>query len=146
MRIRLAQTNATVGALVANTDELIAQLQQSDDADPPPTDCFSRVLHCVVYSPEDLLLRPDFHRQVNAQLERLQQATSKTAIAVSYPLYEHGNYYSILSVFQHGREIAHYRKQCLPNYGVFDEQRYFKPGDTSCVFETEWQPHWFIGL
>lgn len=131
LRICLAQTNATVGALAANTDALIAQIQQSNDAD---LVVFPEFALCG-YSPEDLLLRPDFHRQVNAQIERIQQAAQETAVAVSYPFYEHGHYYSVLSVFQFGREIAHYRKQCLPNYGVFDEQRYFKPGDTPCVFE-----------
>lgn len=131
LRICLAQINATVGALSANTDQLIAALEANSHDD---LIVFPEFALCG-YPPEDLLMRADFHRRINQQLDRIKAATRTTAAAVSYPFYQDGNYFSVLSVFHDGKEIAHYRKQKLPNYAVFDELRYFTPGDSPTVFE-----------
>ncbi|MCX2958886.1 MAG: NAD+ synthase, partial [Serratia symbiotica] len=80
------------------------------------------------YPPEDLLYRNDFYQRCAAQLQRLQQAASDVAILVGHPWREGDKLYNALSLFAEGRLLTRYFKQQLPNYGVFDEKRYFHAG------------------
>ncbi|MGO2464717.1 MAG: NAD+ synthase, partial [Serratia proteamaculans] len=87
------------------------------------------------YPPEDLLYRNDFYQRCDAQLHRLQQASAEVAILVGHPWREGDKLYNALSLFSEGQLLTRYFKQQLPNYGVFDEKRYFEAGNETCVVE-----------
>ena len=94
------------------------------------------------YAAEDLYLRPAFLQVCDAALQQLQQASAQwpgLALVIGHPqLDEQGEkLFNAASVLRDGQQIARYFKQLLPNFGVFDEQRYFAAGEQSCVFELE---------
>ena len=88
------------------------------------------------YPPEDLLLRPDFYRACSRELHALAAAVPDIAMLVGHPeerADEGGRRYNAASLLRGGMIAATYRKHRLPNYEVFDEERYFAAGDTPCV-------------
>jgi NAD+ synthetase len=87
------------------------------------------------YPPEDLLLRDGFFRDCAAALDELAAAVRGITVIVGHPQLADGRRYNAASVLQDGRIAATYRKRNLPNYTVFDEERYFEPGDAPVVFE-----------
>ncbi|KPK40415.1 MAG: NAD synthetase, partial [Gammaproteobacteria bacterium SG8_47] len=87
------------------------------------------------YPPEDLLLRPELHMRVLRALEYLKQHIEGIVAIIGHPQYAAGGLYNAASVIGSGRTLASYHKQHLPNYSVFDEKRYFTPGDQPCVVE-----------
>ncbi|MEM8254889.1 NAD+ synthase, partial [Morganella morganii] len=87
------------------------------------------------YSPEDLVFRPDFHQRIVQSLTRIQQASGDCAVLVGHPWQENGHIYNALSFFEKGELRARYFKQELPNYGVFDEKRWFTAGTETCVID-----------
>lgn len=87
------------------------------------------------YPPEDLLLRPELLRRVEAGLLTLKQKIKDIAIVVGHPEGRKDELYNAASVINNGQSIATYYKQCLPNYSVFDEKRYFIQGNKATVFE-----------
>ena len=94
------------------------------------------------YAAEDLYLRPAFLQVCDAALQQLQQASAQwpgLALVIGHPqLDEQGEkLFNAASVLRDGQQIARYFKQLLPNFGVFDEQRYFAAGEKSCVFELD---------
>ncbi|NIG62279.1 MAG: NAD+ synthase [Serratia symbiotica] len=133
LSIALAQLNLLVGDIEGNTERMlqIAQEQQEACAD---LIMFTELALCG-YPPEDLLYRNDFYHRCAAQLQRLQQAASNVAILVGHPWREGDKLYNALSLFSEGRLLNRYFKQQLPNYGVFDEKRYFHAGSETCVVE-----------
>ena len=76
------------------------------------------------YPPEDLLLRPAFVAQAVEALDKLAARTGRTAAIVGYPEPD-SDLYNAAAVCANGKVLGVYRKQLLPNYSVFDEQRYF---------------------
>lgn len=87
------------------------------------------------YPPEDLLFHPGLRRQVQESLARLTANSGAVGLLVGYPEYVGDRIYNALGVFAGGRQLANYRKCCLPNYSVFDEERYFLPGTAPTVLE-----------
>ncbi len=136
LSIAIAQVNMTVGDLAGNAERIIATAVRARDE----LGC-----HCVVfpelaitgYPPEDLLLRPAFVERVRLEVDRVRAAVSGIALVVGYPLRADGRLYNAASLIHAGEELGTYRKQCLPNYSVFDEKRYFVPGDAPCVVSLE---------
>ena len=123
--ILMAQINPLVGAIRANADtiiELIEREQQAHDLILFPE------LVITGYSPEDLLLRDDFYRQVEQALVRVQVATKDCYVVLGHPVQEGDLHYNAASVYYQGQCVAVYYKQHLPNHDVFDEKRYFVPG------------------
>lgn len=133
--ILMAQINPLVGAISANTDAIITLIrneQQTHDLIVLPE------LALTGYSPEDLLLRDDFHRQVEHALAHIQAATKDCYVILGHPAQEEEFCYNAASVFYQGQCIATYYKQQLPNYDVFDERRYFTPGPTKpCLIKVK---------
>ncbi|MEM7612140.1 MAG: NAD+ synthase [Pseudomonadota bacterium] len=86
------------------------------------------------YPPEDLLFHAGLRRRVERALAKLGNEITNVAFVVGFPEYADGNIYNAAAVFDGGKEIARYRKWLLPNYQVFDEKRYFTPGDAPCIF------------
>src|SRR5207244_4602583 len=86
------------------------------------------------YPPEDLLLRPGFVRATERALEEIARATRGIVALVGTPRFE-GDLYNACAVCAGGEVRAVYRKRFLPNYGVFDEDRYFASGRDLILLE-----------
>jgi NAD+ synthetase len=133
LRIALAQIDSTVGDLEGNARR-IAEFADRARAAGAQLMVTPELALCG-YPPEDLLLRPDFYRACGRALADLAARLPDIAIVVGHPEASGGEYYNAASVLRGGRIEATYRKQRLPNYEVFDEQRYFTAGDEPCVVE-----------
>ena len=130
----MAQLNLLVGAIEKNVDQVIAAARKARDELDATAIIFPE-LTLTGYPPEDLLLRPAFIDAVSRGMDRLQSAVTGIDMIVGYPGYRDDALYNCAAVLRDGECIADYRKQCLPNYSVFDEKRYFEPGDEPCVVE-----------
>ncbi|EMW7737502.1 NAD+ synthase [Yersinia enterocolitica] len=133
LSIALAQLNWLVGDIEGNTERMLQTLHEQQKAGADLV-MFSE-LALSGYPPEDLLYRDDFYQRCEAQLARLQAATQQTAVLVGHPWREADKLYNALSLFADGKLLGRYFKQQLPNYGVFDEKRYFSAGHDTCVVE-----------
>lgn len=104
-------------------------------------------LALIGYPPEDLLLRPSLQHRVEQGLQQIAKMSTDVTIVIGYPWQQRVKHesklFNMAGVWSNGEQIAQYAKRFLPNYQVFDEQRYFTVGDQPCVFE--WLGH-KIGL
>lgn len=134
MRVAIAQINAVLGDLSGNAQRIAAAAAKAaaEGADV----LLTPELSLCGYPPEDLLLRPDFYRQAATAMTDLAQATRalNVAVVVGHPLAEDGKHYNAASVLLRGECLCTYRKQHLPQYEVFDELRYFSPGQETVTF------------
>ncbi len=89
------------------------------------------------YPPEDLLLKKHFSEDNMAFLDKLAGQSGETAMMVGFAEYKDGKCFNSLAVLQQGQIREVYRKNCLPNYGVFDEKRYFEPGTEAKTIEID---------
>ncbi|MGB5598620.1 MAG: nitrilase-related carbon-nitrogen hydrolase, partial [Thiothrix litoralis] len=87
------------------------------------------------YPPEDLLFRPDFIAQMQAGVDALAAETHGITVILGAPVQRAGLLQNMACVLRDGQVLAEYAKQCLPNYRVFDEKRYFTPGTEPLVIE-----------
>lgn len=87
------------------------------------------------YPPEDLVFRQDFLHRCALGLKKIEDASLETTLILGYPYQEHLKVFNQAAVVSNGKTIATYEKQELPNYTVFDEKRYFQPGNRCCVFQ-----------
>jgi NAD+ synthetase len=131
LRIAIAQLNATVGDIAGNVARIQAFAVRAH-ANGAHVLLTPELALCG-YPPEDLLLRPDFYRACHEALNALAQ-TAPLPIVVGHPLLE-SDAYNAASLLMDGRIVATYRKYRLPNYEVFDEERYFAAGDAPCVVD-----------
>lgn len=133
LRIALAQLNVCVGDVQANLQQVQAAIQhaQAQHAD---LIVFPELV-LAGYPPEDLLFRPDFLAQMQTTVTSLAQQVQGITAIVGVPLLRDGVLRNMACVLRDGVVIAEYAKQCLPNYRVFDEKRYFTPGTQSLVIE-----------
>ena len=133
LSVELAQINLLVGDISGNTRQILEQARQAVAAG---SDVIAfPELSLTGYPPEDLLLRDSMRLRVEAALQEICAAALPVYIVVGHPLHEEGRLFNGLSVIHAGAVIAQYRKQALPNYEVFDEERYFTPGNSPCVVE-----------
>jgi len=133
LRIAIAQQNFMVGDVSANVAKVVAVAERARDELQADLVLFPE-LTLTGYPPEDLLLRPGLQKRVQEGLEQLKAVTG-TAMVVGYPEIDGASHYNSAGLIADGEIQAGYRKQQLPNYSVFDEKRYFQPGDAACVFE-----------
>lgn len=131
LNIALAQLNFLVGDIEGNGERILKTMAEQEAAGADLV-MFSE-LALSGYSPEDLVFRPDFHQRIVQSLTRIQQASGDCAVLAGHPWQENGRIYNALSFFEKGELRARYFKQELPNYGVFDEKRWFTAGTESCV-------------
>lgn len=132
LRIALAQMNASVGDIPGNTRRIIEHIEEA------------RRLHADVvafpelavtgYPPEDLLMKPRFLRDNGAALEEIRAATRGITAVVGF-VEVADDIHNAAAVLHDGRLAGIHRKFFLPNYGVFDEDRYFQRGEDLAVFQ-----------
>jgi NAD+ synthase (glutamine-hydrolysing) len=125
MRLALAQIDTVVGDLDGNRDRILARLDEARAAGADLV--LFPELAVTGYPPEDLLLRPDFLRAAARTLGEVAAATTGIAALVGTPHLDR-DLFNACAVCVDGELRAVYRKHFLPNYGVFDEDRYFQPG------------------
>ena len=131
MRIAVAQFNATVGDLTGNVERILKCAAQAKARGAQVL--LTPELSLCGYPPEDLLLRPDFYRACRQALDDLASRVEGIVLIVGYPEESEGRCYNAAMVIENGQKKAVYRKIRLPNYEVFDEQRYFEAGSEACV-------------
>lgn len=133
LRIALGQANPIVGDLEGNCRKALAfleaALQKQAEVLVLPE------LFLSGYPPEDLLLRPRFLQDCRFWLEQLARQVQGPLLIVGWPQAESNHLYNSAAVIRDGKILKHYQKGRLPNYGVFDEKRYFQPGLEPVVVE-----------
>ena len=132
MKIALAQINCVVGDIAGNTNKIIDYAKRAYEGGASLV--ITPELALCGYPPEDLLFRDDFNHACEQALVRLAEQVSEIALLIGHPHQVNGKLYNAASIIENGKITATYHKQCLPNYGVFDEERYFQAGDTPLVF------------
>src|SRR5579884_573536 len=140
MRIALAQINPVVGDLAGNRELIVDRLTDAK-AQEAELVLFPE-LAVTGYPPEDLLLRPGFVRAARRAVDEIADEARGTTVLVGAPFLD-ADLYNACFVLADGGVRAVYRKRFLPNYGVFDEDRYFAPGDDlvgPTICEDVWQP------
>ena len=86
------------------------------------------------YPPEDLLFHAGLRYKVENALTEIKDGVAGIAVMLGFPEYEDDKIYNAAVVLSDGKVVTHYRKQRLPNYSVFDEERYFTRGKSASVF------------
>jgi len=134
-RIALAQIDATVGDLAGNAALIaeaarVARIEHADLLLTPE-------LGLTGYPPEDLLGRSRFVRDVRVALDELALACEGIAVIVGFVDSGDGALFNAAALLSDGAVQAVYHKRRLPNYGVFDEERYFRPGTAPLLFESD---------
>jgi NAD+ synthase (glutamine-hydrolysing) len=132
LRLGLAQINTVVGDLDGNRAKLEEWIERAKTQGVELL--LFPELAITGYPPEDLLLRPSFVRAAEASLEQVAQKARGIVVLVGTPLYDR-DLYNACAVCAGGEVKAVYRKRFLPNYGVFDEDRYFAPGRDLILLE-----------
>lgn len=139
LKLILSQVNTLVGDIPGNAAKVVAEARKALAAGPVDVILYPE-LTLTGYPPEDLLLRPSLTLRIERALQELEAASLPTCLVIGYPRFRAGKLYNMAGVIQSGKLVAEYAKQCLPNYQVFDEKRYFAAGDQPCVFDLKGVP------
>ena len=131
MRVGLGQFNSTVGDLAGNAQKMY-EVYKRAIADGVGLLVFPELAICG-YPPEDLLYKDHFLKDCHKAIEKLAANCCEIPVIVGFPSANNGNTYNSAAILQAGKIKGVYRKALLPNFGVFDEERYFKPGTESMV-------------
>jgi NAD+ synthase (glutamine-hydrolysing) len=131
IRVGIAQINSTVGDLSGNTQKI---MQSIDQAKSLGVDLLTfPELAITGYPPEDLLLKPQFIKQNRESLNKIIEHCSDIALVVGF-VDSDGDIYNAAAVLYNKKLAGIYHKIYLPNYGVFDENRYFQAGTNYSIF------------
>lgn len=139
LRLAAAQLNLWVGDIDGNVGKIIDAARQARD------ELKADLLVCpelslLGYPPDDLLLRAALPRAIDDGVARLLREVQGITLVVGLPEFAAEGLYNAAWVIRDGAVIARYRKQLLPNYGVFDEKRHFLAGSGPAVFELRGVP------
>jgi len=134
LRFALAQMDFPVGAVAANAARMRTLLAEAK-AGGASLVAFPELSICG-YPPEDLLLRPSFLAACAREIDALAAVTNGIAAYVGHP-HAQGEVYNAGSLLREGKVEVTYHKQALPNYTVFDEKRYFRPGHEAKVADID---------
>jgi NAD+ synthase (glutamine-hydrolysing) len=135
VRVALGQFNAVVGDLAGNAEKMRQIYARAIKADVDLL-AFPELAICG-YPPEDLLYKQHFLRDCSLTLEKLAADCPDKTIIVGFAEGKGNKSYNSAAVIQEGKVHKVYRKGMLPNYGVFDERRYFHPGAEPLVIKVE---------
>ena len=125
LRVAIAQLDFLVGDVLGNAKKILESTNTARDQLSADIIVFPE-LTLSGYPPEDLLFRADFLLEVETSLQRLASEIHGITAVLGFPEQSHDGLYNSAAVVEEGIVSAVYRKQSLPNYGVFDEKRYFK--------------------
>jgi len=139
LRIALGQLNLLVGDVPGNAAKIISNAQRARDELKAHVVVFPE-LALTGYPPEDLLLRPDLTVRVELALGGMLREISGIDVIVGYPKRQYGKLFNAASLLRDGKVAVTYFKHRLPNYGVFDEKRYFAEGANPCVIDLQGVP------
>ncbi len=132
VRIGLAQIDTTVGDFEGNAQKILEYLERAR-AESVDLIAFPE-LTLTGYPPEDLLFRHDFLEAAENVLKKLIPHVRDLVAIIGFAEFDQNHRYNSAAVICDGQLIGVYRKHCLPNYGVFDELRYFRPGERFSIF------------
>ena len=133
LRVAIAQINLLVGDVEGNASLIQQWAFRARDEMQADLVVFPE-LALTGYPPEDLLLRPGMYERVNASMQLLRENINDITVLVGFPEKTAEGVYNAVAILQNGKTIAVARKNYLPNYGVFDEKRYFISASDACVF------------
>ncbi|UZR28518.1 NAD+ synthase [Methylococcus mesophilus] len=142
LRIAIAQLDFLVGDVEGNAERVLAAAVRARDELGADAVVFPE-LALAGYPPDDLILRPDFLATVETALTALAARVRGIDVIVGFPERHDSLPFNSAAVLRDGGIHKIYRKQTLPNYGVFDEKRHFLPGSGPCVFDLRGVP---VGL
>ncbi|MGL4409948.1 MAG: NAD+ synthase [Zoogloea sp.] len=131
--VAVAQLNSIVGDISGNARRILDAVARAKAAGADVV--LTPELALCGYPPEDLLLRPAFLEACAQELDALAAQVDGITVLVGYPALQGGKRYNAAAVIRDGQIEARYFKHRLPNYEVFDEERYFDVGSEACVFE-----------
>ncbi len=131
--VALAQLDMVVGDVAGNTAKILEYSNRARDEMQADLVVFPELSVCG-YPPEDLLFHSGLRRRVAKAIDTIRESLRGIAVLFGYPEFSGDEIFNACAVFFDGRVLASYRKQLLPNYRVFDEQRYFKAGKDASVF------------
>ncbi len=134
VKVALAQVDLAVGDVAGNTAKIIAFASRARDEERADLVVFPELSICG-YPPEDLLLHAGLRDAVAGAIAEIRNKVFGIAVLIGFPEYEEELIYNSCAVFLDGHTIANYRKHLLPNYSVFDEERYFTAGKEAAVFK-----------
>ncbi|MDT8449629.1 MAG: NAD+ synthase [Wenzhouxiangellaceae bacterium] len=134
LKISLAQDDFRVGHVTANRDLILELIRRARDEQRADLIVFPE-LALTGYPPEDLVLRPGFMRRTRETFDQIVEAVHGIDVVLGWPREHDGERFNSASWIRDGRVLASYDKWSLPNYAVFDEQRYFAAGVRSMVVE-----------
>jgi NAD+ synthase (glutamine-hydrolysing) len=141
MRIGLAQINPTVGDIDGNRELILKAVSLASEAGAQVV--ATPELSLTGYPPEDLLFKQSFVAHNRRALEDIARHSDDVAAVIGFADEVDGDLFNAAAVCHGGRVVAIYHKQLLPNYGVFDERRYFRPGNELVLLDT---PFGVIGV
>ncbi|HSD68695.1 MAG TPA: NAD+ synthase, partial [Woeseiaceae bacterium] len=130
--VALAQLDMVVGDVAGNTARILEYSARARDEMRADLVVFPELSVCG-YPPEDLLFHSGLRRRVAKAIDTIRESVRDIAVLFGYPEFLADEIFNSCGVFLDGKVLASYRKQLLPNYRVFDEQRYFKPGKDAAV-------------
>ncbi|NOT11671.1 MAG: NAD+ synthase [Methylococcaceae bacterium] len=133
LKIALAQVNLIVGDIKANSLKIVQTALHARDQLAADLVVFPE-LTVTGYPPEDLLLRPDFIAQAAQAVTDIARQVAGIDVVLGFPGNYQGRLFNTAAVLRDGAILARYQKNALPNYGVFDEKRYFTADNQSCLF------------
>ena len=131
--VALAQLDLVVGDVAGNTQEILDYAARARDQMRADLIVFPELSICG-YPPEDLLFHAGLRRRVENAMETIRDNVRDIAVMVGFPDYRDDDIFNACVVFKDGDVLAHYHKHLLPNYRVFDEERYFTAGKEASVF------------
>ncbi len=131
--LALAQLDFAVGDIAGNAAKIQEYSNRARDELQADLVVFPELSICG-YPPEDLLFHSGLRSRVEKALTQIRDSIKGIAVLVGFPEYADDNIHNSCAVFSDGKLLSHYRKQGLPNYGVFDEKRYFTAGKDAAVF------------
>ena len=134
LKIVMAQLDLKTAAIERNTEKIIEAIKRSRDVLNADLIVFPEMA-ITSYPPEDLLQRNDIYPLIRKSLDDIAKACKSIAAVVGYPRKKGKYLYNSAAWLQDGEILGEYDKQELPNYGVFDEKRYFTAGDQPLVMK-----------
>ncbi|MBL4580919.1 MAG: NAD+ synthase [Gammaproteobacteria bacterium] len=134
INVVMAQLNLLVGDIDSNTSLIIEVAKKAIQENSADIVAYPE-LALTGYPPEDLLFRPSLTIRIEKALQRIRDENLSAYLVIGYPERVGDKLFNALTIIKNGKQVANYRKQHLPNYQVFDEQRYFDKGSDVCLLE-----------